>query len=68
MHDIQSGAYQLAEINACVRAAAGLDVHSEKELRDDCENKKCAMKNTKRNRSHYEKIIQHKSVYLLPKS
>jgi len=48
MHDIESGMYQLSEMNPCVRAAASRDVHLEKDLRDDCDNKKSITKKTKK--------------------
>jgi len=48
IHDIESGMYQLLEMNPCVRAAAGLDVHLKNDLRDDCDNKKLVTKITRK--------------------
>jgi len=45
MHDIESGIYQLSEMNPCIRMAAGLDVHLKNDLKHDCGNKKSVLKN-----------------------
>jgi len=47
MHDIESGIYQLSEMNPCVRMVAGLDVHLKNDLKHDCGNKKSVLKKPK---------------------